>query len=247
MTLKNKTTFITGCNRGIGRAIMTLFAKEGSNIIACVRKNDAEFFRYLEDISHIYHIQFEIIYFDMLDEESVKSSIRPLMNRKVKIDILVNNAGIAAGALLHMTPMKMLKEMFQINFFSQVLITQLVSKSMMRERRGSIINMGSIGGLDNVSGNTAYGSSKAAIMYFTKTIANELSKYNIRVNAIAPGLTNTDMGSKQIEQGALAQMKDRVNLNRLASPQEIAELALFLASDKSSFITGQIIRIDGGI
>jgi 3-oxoacyl-[acyl-carrier protein] reductase len=247
MILKGKTAFITGCNRGIGREIITLFAKEGADIIACIRAENQEFSSFIQELSEKHQVYSEVLYFDMLDEDAIKSAIKPLMNRKAKIDVLVNNAGTAAGALLHMTSMKMLKEIFQINFFSQVLITQLISRCMIREKKGSIINMGSVGGLDNVGGNTSYGSSKAAIMYFTKTIANELAKYNIRVNAIAPGLTNTDMGLKQVEQGALKQMGGRINLNRLAEPHEIAELILFLASDKSSFITGQTIRIDGGM
>jgi 3-oxoacyl-[acyl-carrier protein] reductase len=182
----------------------------------------------------------------MLDEDSIKSAISPLIKSKTKIDILVNNAGIAVGSLLQMTSMSKLKEVFQVNFFSQVLITQLISKLMIREKSGSIINMGSIAGLENFAGYTAYGSSKAAIMFFTKTIARELSSYHIRVNAIAPGLTDTGM-ARQMEEKATVEMIERSDLNRLAKPQEIAELVLFLASDKSSFITGQTIRIDGGM
>jgi 3-oxoacyl-[acyl-carrier protein] reductase len=225
---------------------MTFFAREGASIIACVRKESVEFSSYIQDVSSKYGISADVLYFDMLDEESIKSTIKPLLIKKRKIDILVNNAGIAAGAFLQMTSMAQLKEVFQINFFSQVLITQLISKLMMREKQGAIINMGSVAGLENYAGYTAYGSSKAAIMYFTKTISKELAAYNIRVNAIAPGLTDTGMAG-QMEAGAAKEMVEGSSMGRLAKPEEIAELALFLASDKSSFMTGQIVRIDGGM
>ncbi|MDR1115095.1 MAG: SDR family oxidoreductase [Tannerella sp.] len=246
MLLKGKTAFITGCNRGIGKEIVTLFAREGANIIACIRRENPEFSVYIRDISSKANVSVEPLYFDMSDEDSIKFAINPLIKNKTKIDILVNNAGIAMGSLLQMTSMRKLKEVFQINFFSQVLITQLISKLMIRGKSGSIINMGSIAGLENFAGYTAYGSSKAAIMFFTKTIARELSSHHIRVNTIAPGLTDTGM-TGQMDEKAAIEMTERSNLNRLAKPQEIAELALFLASDKSSFITGQTIRIDGGM
>jgi 3-oxoacyl-[acyl-carrier protein] reductase len=244
--LASKTLFITGGNRGIGKEIITHFAKAGVAIIACIRKENADFSFFVQNITSKYGVPVEILYFDMLDEESIKSAIKPLMSKKTKIDVLVNNAGIAAGSLLQMTSMSKLKEVFQVNFFSHVLVTQLVSKLMIREKSGSIINMGSIIGLEGFPGHTAYGSSKAAMMFFTKTLAKELGSYNIRVNAIAPGLVDTDMGGQMNEKG-VNEIIGRASIPRRASPQEIAELALFLASDKSSFITGQIIRIDGGM
>jgi 3-oxoacyl-[acyl-carrier protein] reductase len=246
MELQGKTAIITGCSRGIGKEIVTLFAQKGANIIACVRKENPGFSTYIRDLSSKTNVSIEPLYFDMLDEDSIKSAINPLIKSKSKIDILINNAGVATGSLLQMTSMSKLKEVFQINFFSQVLVTQLISKLMIREKSGSIINMGSIAGLENFAGYTAYGSSKAAIMFFTKTIARELSSYHIRVNAIAPGLADTGM-AEQMEKKATIEMIERSNFKRLALPQEIAELALFLASDNSSFITGQTIRIDGGM
>jgi 3-oxoacyl-[acyl-carrier protein] reductase len=246
MGLTGKTLFITGGNRGIGKEIIACFARERVNIIACTRKENSDFSSYMEILSSEYDICTELLYFDMLDEEAIKGAIKPLIIKKTKIDILVNNAGVATGALLHMMPISELKDVFQINFFSHILITQLISKTMMRERKGSIINMGSVAGLENFAGYTAYGASKAAIMQFTRTAATELAPYNIRVNAIAPGLTDTNMAG-QMEEKAFEEMIGHTNMRRLANPSEIAELALFLASDKSSFITGQVIRIDGGM
>ena len=145
-----------------------------------------------------------------------------------------------------MTSMKVLKEVFQINFFSMVLLTQLVSKLMIRQHCGSIINMGSIAGLENFAGYTAYGSSKAAVMAFTRTIARELAPYGIRVNAIAPGLTDTRMAD-QMEKKAEKEIIARSNMNRLGKTEEIVNMILFLSSDNASFITGQVYRVDGGM
>jgi 3-oxoacyl-[acyl-carrier protein] reductase len=182
----------------------------------------------------------------MSDESAIKNTLQPLLKEKRQIDVLINNAGVATGGLLRMTSMTQLREVFQINFFSQVLITQMISKLMMRQKSGVIINMGSVAGLDSFAGYTAYGSSKAAVMSFTRIIARELASYNIRVNAIAPGLTDTNMAN-QMEGKAYQEMVNRSAMNRLGKPEEIAQLMVYLASDDASFVNGQVIRIDGGM
>lgn len=245
-TFRGKTVMLTGCNRGIGLCAARLFASSGANLICCVRRTSQEFLAQMEELKRKYLIEFEIINFDLLDEESIKSALKPLFVQKREIDVLVNNAGVAAGGMLHMTSMKQLKEVFQVNFFSQVLITQIVSKLMMKKKSGSIVNLGSVAGMDNFAGYTSYGSSKAAIMFFTKTIAKELAPYNIRVNAVAPGLTDTGMAD-QMETKAWENMVDRTDMKRLGKAQEIAEAIVWLASEEASFITGQTIRVDGGM
>ena len=237
---------ITGCNRGIGKVALVHFAAAGCHLIACARKETEEFSSYIGTITEKYKVSVLPLYFDFKNEEEIKTALYDVIKQKVPIDVLVNNAGVAVGGLLQMTSLQQMKDVFQVNFFSQVLITQIISKWMMRRKKGSIINMGSIAGLDNYAGYTAYGSSKAALMQFTKTIARELSPYNIRVNAIAPSLTATGM-AEQMEEKAYDEMKNRSNLNRLAKPEEIVKTMLFLASDDSSFINGQIIRVDGGM
>ncbi|MGL4228606.1 MAG: SDR family NAD(P)-dependent oxidoreductase [Tannerellaceae bacterium] len=244
--MKGKTVLITGCNRGIGKEAVRLLATRGANIICCIRKENPEFSKFTAYLENEFDIMIEILYFDMTDEAGIKNAIQPLMKAKRRIDVLINNAGIATGALFQMTSIAKIKDVFQMNFFSHVLITQMISKLMMLHKSGSIINLGSVAGLDNFGGYTAYGSSKAAIMAFTRIIAKELASYNVRVNAIAPGLTDTGMAG-QMEDKAWHEMVGRTDMQRLGRPEEIANLIVYLASDESSFITGQTIRIDGGM
>ena len=241
-----KTVMITGCNRGIGREAVRLFAENGNNLICCIRKENSDFEQFISDLRSRYGVKIDTLYFDMSDESAIKNTLQPLLKEKRQIDVLINNAGVATGGLLQMTSMTQLREVFQINFFSQVLITQMISKLMMRQKSGVIINMGSVAGLDSFAGYTAYGSSKAAVMSFTRTIARELASYNIRVNAIAPGLTDTNMAN-QMEGKAYQEMVNRSAMNRLGKPEEIAQLMVYLASDDASFVNGQVIRIDGGM
>lgn len=244
--MENKTVLITGCNRGIGKEAVRLFAEHGYNLICCIRKENDDFSTFVSELKGIYGIETDILYFDMTDEDSIKEALKPLLKERRPIDVLINNAGIATGGFLQMTSLKQLKEVFQINYFSHVLITQLITKLMMRQKRGCVINMGSVAGLDNFAGYTAYGASKAAMMSFTRTIARELAPYNIRVNAIAPGLTDTGMAG-QMEEKAWKEMVERTDMNRLGKPCEIAQMMLFLASDEASFVTGQVYRVDGGM
>lgn len=244
--MERKTVMITGCNRGIGKEAVRLFAERGYNLICCIRKENEEFSALITELKENNRIDADVLYFDMTDEDSIKEALKPILKERRQIDVLINNAGIATGGFLQMTSMKQLKEVFQINYFSHVLITQLITKLMMRQKSGSIINMGSVAGLDNFAGYTAYGASKAAMMSFTRTIARELAPYNIRVNAIAPGLTDTGMAG-QMEEKAWKEMVQRTDMNRLGRPNEIAQMMLFLASDEASFITGQVYRVDGGM
>ncbi|MDD3970954.1 MAG: SDR family oxidoreductase [Clostridia bacterium] len=244
--LEGKTAIITGCNRGIGRAIMNRFMQEGANIIACSRNISPELEAYYEASQNHYCINIYPIKLDLSDEENIKVAMKKVQSLKQTIDVLVNNAGISSGGLMLMTSISELKKVFQINYFAQVQVTQYVAKMMMRQNRGSIILMSSVLGQDSRPGATSYGASKAALELFAKTVSKELGTFNIRVNAIAPNLVDTDMAHK-MEQKLFENLIKSTSLGRMANPEEIANLALFLASNESSYVTGQTIRVDGGL
>lgn len=246
MNLIGKYAIITGCNRGIGKSIMELFIKNGCNIIACLRKETPEFNNLIKELIELYKIKIFLIYCNLEYEEDVKSAIGQIYGLKIPIDILVNNSGIASGSLFQMTSIKEIQKVMQVNYFSQIQLTQGISKLMIKQNKGTIINITSVAGIIGDAGTLSYGSSKAAMNFATKTIATELGKYNIRVNAIAPSITNTDMLGEMTEEGK-NKLIQRSALKRVAEPIEIAETALFLASDNSRYISGQILRVDGGI
>mgnify|MGYP006086825187 FL=1 len=244
--LAGRRALVTGAGKGIGAKIIDTFAAAGAHLIVCVRLPSQELSDQLAALEQQYGIQTEVILFDLKNESAIKQAMKALCARKIQVNILVNNAGVAAGGLLGMTSLETIKSSFQVNFFAPVLITQYITKLMIKQGQGSIINLGSIAGLDNFPGYTAYGSSKAALMQFTRIIANELAPHGIRVNSIAPALIDTQM-AQQMEDKAATNMLGRSAMRRLGRPQEIADLALYLASDQSSFVNGQIIRADGGM
>jgi len=246
MLLEQKTAIITGCNRGIGKAALETFAANGAHIFACVRKESAEFNDVMMRLAEKAGVSITPIYFDLSESEQVKAGLRTIISSKRPIDILVNNAGVGSGSLFHMTSLPDLKQVFEINFFSQILFTQGISRYMSRFKTGSIINIASTAGLIGDAGMTSYGSSKAALIFATKTMATELGVNNIRVNAIAPSITKTDMFD-EMEEKARSKLIESSALKRPAEAAEIANVALFLASDLSSYITGQVLRVDGGL
>lgn len=245
MNLKNKNAIITGANRGIGFTTLQLFAKNGCNVWACIRKPNPEFEEQIKIIAEENGVWIKPVYFDLSNVEEIKAGIKQLASDKYSIDILVNNAGIPYGGLMTMTPIAKLKEVFEVNYFSQILMMQLVARYMMRQKKGSIINMASVGGIETNAGYLAYGSSKAALIWATKCVAKELGVFGIRVNAVAPGLTQTTMGNFKSED-ELQKVINVTSLGRMATPEEIAKGIAYLASDDASFITGHVLVIDGG-
>lgn len=246
MLLKDKTAIITGSNKGIGRVILELFAKNGANIIACARIETLEFVETLELLKKKFNVSIIPVYFDLEDPTQIKSAVSSIINLKLKIDILVNNAGYASGAYFQMTPIADLERMIKINFISQIQFSQGISRYMAKFKSGSIINMGSTAGLFGDAGMLSYGSSKAALIFATKVMATELGQYNIRVNVIAPSVTKTEMYD-QMEANSRNKLIESSAFKRAAEPVEVANVALFLASDLSTFVNGQTIRVDGGI
>ena len=246
MLLKGKNVIITGCNRGIGRAMLDAFATNGANVFACVRRETPEFTTSIRSLSDKCSVEIMPLYFDLGDHSAIKAAAREIQGSKRPINALINNAGITYNALFQMSSVDKLKEVFEVNFYSMFVFTQYIAKLMVRQKSGSIINISSTAGIDGNAGKAVYGASKAAVACMTKVIAVELGEYGIRANAIAPGMTDTDM---------LASMSDEVikntilasDLKRTGKPSEIADTAVFLASDLAAYITGQVIRVDGGL
>ena len=241
----NKNAIITGANRGIGAVILEELASRGCNIWACARKYNPDFENRVKALSEKYDVWIKPIYFDLSNENEIVQGIKNLIREKLPVDILVNNAGLAFGGLMTMTPISKLKEVFEVNYFSQILIMQLVSRVMMRQKSGCIINMASVGGIETNPGYLAYGSSKAALIWATKCVAKELGPYGVRVNAVAPGFTDTSMGHFNKEE-ELDKMVEKTSLRRMATPEEIAKGVAYLASEDASFVTGHVLVIDGG-
>jgi 3-oxoacyl-[acyl-carrier protein] reductase len=244
--LNGKLAVVTGANRGIGRSITETFAENRCDIFACMREVTLETKKWLKSLENKFNIVITPIELDLSDEDSIKNSIKQIFSISKRIDILVNNAGIASGGLFQMTPISELRKVFEINFFSQILFTQGIAKIMIRNKSGSIINLSSSAAFIADPGTLSYGSSKSALIRATESMAMELGALNIRVNAIAPGVTKTDMFD-QMSKDARDKLINSSSLKRPAEPKDIANVALFLASELSSFVTGQVIRADGGI
>lgn len=247
MLLQNKNAIITGAGGGIGKATVECFAENGANVWACEIRRSEQFETEMTRIAETYGVWIEPLYFDISNEEMVKEAVKQIRQKKVSIDVLANIAGIVADSTsFHMTGMDKIKKVFEVNFFALTLMTQYVSRLMMRQNSGSIVNIASIAGIDGDPAQYEYAASKAAVIGGTRKLARELAPNNIRVNAVAPGMIDTAMGG-QIKEELKQEVLAKVMMKRLGKPEEIAKVIAFLASDSASYITGQIIRADGGM
>jgi len=248
--LNGKNAVITGASSGIGRATAVLFAREGANLV-------------LADIneSNLHQVEKEIKGLggnvivrktDVSSEEDIKSLIRLGLEKFTSIDIIVNNAGISGGLdVLEEQKQEEWQRIYEINVMGPVYATKHIIAHMKERRKGSIINIASVAGIMSGAGGNAYSASKAALINFTKTSACEVGAYNVRINAICPGLIETAMTQPFFDwarsTGKESQVGKYCELRRAARPEEVAWAIVFLASDESSYITGQAIAVDGGI
>ncbi|MDY3908554.1 MAG: SDR family oxidoreductase [Eubacterium sp.] len=245
--LTDKVAVVTGANRGIGRAILMKIAENHGTIIACVRKETDEFIAEIQMLSEKYQVEIHPLTFDLTREEEIKTAAVQMRKLTKKVDILVNNAGmIPEPHSFVMTGANSIRQVMEANFVGPMILTQYVARMMIRNQSGSIINFSSIAALDGEPGELEYVASKGAIASATRKLAIELGEYGIRVNALAPGLIDTAMGGA-IDEENEAKLDERRVLKRRGSTEEIAEAVLYLASDKSSYVTGQVLRVDGGM
>ncbi len=241
MKLQNKVALITGASRGIGKAIALKFAKEGAKIIVNYIKSEAEAQKVVEEIGS----EAIAIKCDVSKEDEVKNMVEKAINQFGKIDILVNNAGIVIDIPFEEKTLEQWKRTLDVNILGTFLCTKYVAREMSKQKSGNIINISSTNGIDTYhSDSIDYDISKAGVNIFTKCLAEEFAP-SIRVNCIAPGWIDTDM-NKDLPKDYLKEEIEKIHLKRLGKPEEIANVALFLASDESSFMTGNIIVVDGG-
>lgn len=246
MLLSGKNVIITGTNRGIGRAMLEEFAKNGADIWAHARVETPEFIEEINNVATQYGVQIRPLCFELTDYDAMKAAVKKIMSTKLPVDALVNNAGITYNALFQMSSVDQLRNQLEVNFVSVFLFTQYISKLMTRQQKGSIINIASTAAFDGNPGKSVYGATKAAVIAMTDSIAAELGTSGVRANCIAPGITETEMLATMPE-AVVEAAKANADMRRGGEPSEIAKTAVYLASDLSSYITGQTIRVDGGL
>lgn len=242
---EKKVVFITGGSRGIGKAIALKFAKEGYNIVT----------NYVSDITDVEALKREfnnlgvesLIYkADVTNMEQIENIVKEVIEKFRKIDVLVNNAGITKDNLLMRMSEEEFDKVIEVNLKGTFIVTKAVTKYMMKKKKGSVVNLSSVVGVTGNAGQCNYSASKAGIIGFTKSLARELSSRNIRANAVAPGFIATDM-TEVLPDNIKENINSQIPLKRMGEADEVAKLVYFLGSDESSYITGQVVNIDGGM
>lgn len=241
-----KTVIITGCNKGLGFKLLERFSEEGYNVIALNRKQYDDFDQKCEKVSKLYRNEITVYYADFTDGVALEKTVQKIVEESNKpIDVLINNAGINVVNTLFGTEYRDVEMSFRVNYYAPVIITKAIANLMIHEGHGSIVNISSTAGIHPEPGLTCYGASKAALSYYTESGALELAPFGVRMNAVACGPMSSSM-YESMEEKQQKKIYKRVSLGRIASLDEIADTVLFLASDKSSFITGAVLPIDGG-
>lgn len=244
-SLDGKNAIITGANRGLGKALVEALTREGCNVWAFARKPSDEFDVFISGIRKNNNVRITPIYADLSSEESIKNAYNIINSENRSIDVLINNAGVGHMGWLQLTKTNFIKQLYAVNVFAPMILSQLVLRNMSRQKYGRIINVASTAASEVYEGNSIYGSSKAALVAFTQSFAAEVFRYGITVNAIAPGLINTDMSS--IFEGNDPEEPIRhTALERKIEPSEIANVVMSLLADNMNIINGTVITIHGG-
>jgi 3-oxoacyl-[acyl-carrier protein] reductase len=242
--LTGKVAVVTGGNRGIGKAVVDQFVKNGA-IVYALSRNRIEMESIAVDLNKLDKGKVIPVIFDVRENQKINQLFSQINKKCGKIDILVNNAGIMQDALLGMISEQMIKELFEINVFATIQMTQMAARLMKKKKSGSIINIASIIGINGNAGQSVYSATKGAVISFTKSVAKELAESCIRVNAIAPGIIRTQL-IEDIPEDILKKRIEGIKMGRMGETGEVASVVLFLATEASSYITGQVIGVDGG-
>lgn len=242
--LEGKVSFVTGAGKGIGLSVVEAFAKAASPVIYANDQIEHSIDDLKQSLEAKYQVEIIPLYFDVADPDASKEAIRRIKKEQSHLDVLVNNAGVMKDALIGSISRPLIERTFDVNVFGSMELLQLAVKLMFRQKCGSIINLSSIVGLTGNPGQLVYSATKGAIISMTKTAAKELAPQNIRVNAIAPGMIDTDM-MRSIGEKHLNVHLNNIPMKRLGRPEEIADVCVFLASDMSSYLTGQVLAVDG--
>ncbi len=243
MLLKDKVCLVTGANRGIGAAIIKRFAEEGAIVYASARKPES-LAGMAASLSESTDGSVFEQYFDVTDSTAARQAIMQIKQRQGHLDVLINNAGIMEDARIGMISRALLEKTFTTNVYACIEMMQLATKLMKRQCEGSVINFTSIVGVNGSPGQVTYSASKGAVISMTKSAAKELSEWNIRVNAVSPGMIETDL-FRSIGEESIAENVKKIGFKRLGKPDEVADTCVYLASDLSRYVTGQIIGVDG--
>ena len=244
--LENKICIITGAAQGIGKAIVERFANDGAIVYACDKEN-ASMDTWAEQCAAEQCTRVVPLYFDVTDAAAVKLAFMSVFKQEGHIDVLVNNAGVVFNKKIGMIVRSETELMFRVNVIAVIEMVQLVSRLMARGKGGTIINIASVTAVLGSPGQSAYSATKGAIISFTKSAAKELASLGIRVNAVAPGIVKTERFSELYqENGEKIDMRiQKIALGRLGTPEDVANACAFLASDRASYISGQILGVDG--
>lgn len=242
---ENKTIFITGGSRGIGKEVALKFAENGYNIVTnyVSEKTDVEGLKKEFEEKGVKSL---ILKADVINSEEIENLVKKAVEEFESIDVLVNNAGITKDNLLMRMSEEEFSKVIDVNLKGTYIVTKIVSKYMMKKRQGSIINLSSVVGVVGNAGQCNYSASKAGIIGFTKSIAKELASRNIRANAVAPGFIETDM-TAVLGDNLKENIYNQIPLKRMGKAKEVANLVYFLGTEESSYITGQVISVDGGM
>ena len=241
----NKVAMITGATRGIGKQIALTLANEGYNIVLNYRTENDEL-KQLKNEIESKNVKCLAVQGDVTNFEDCKQMIESAIKEFGKIDVLVNNAGITKDMLLARMKEEDFKQVIDVNLVGTFNMTKNVISYMMKARNGKIINISSVVGIEGNAGQTNYSASKAGIIGFTKSLAKEVASRNILVNAVAPGFIETNM-TDVLKQEVKDEIAKNIPLKRMGTPQDVANVVKFLASEDSSYITGQVISVDGGM